>query len=257
MLSLLLPALPLQDVTPPPPPLFPSPQVRFHVGSLRDLSHTVVSHYYWGAGSSSGVQPKHVRLVLPSGGELDDRLWLQCVADQPISPHLMFASSPFPSLSYPAHHNGLLPPALPTLTDLPMSPSPHPYFPMSHFAALFATTPLRFHLTRTPDESRPPNSLFSPRTHPTAPPSIHLPLFPLISSQGGMGRHPPLQRVGPPLALMLVARYRYVERLRNRKAGPIRRDDMLLCFAKRLDYDTVESGVGRPSEIIPLIPLPK
>uniref|UniRef100_A0A6U2FD94 Uncharacterized protein n=1 Tax=Hemiselmis andersenii TaxID=464988 RepID=A0A6U2FD94_HEMAN len=50
--------------------------VRFHVKSLRELSHSVVSHYYWGRGSqSSGVQPKHVRLMLPSGGELDERLW--------------------------------------------------------------------------------------------------------------------------------------------------------------------------------------
>jgi len=47
------------------------PQVK----TLRELSHSVVSHYYWGAGTSSGVQPKHVRLLLPSGGELDDKTW--------------------------------------------------------------------------------------------------------------------------------------------------------------------------------------
>lgn len=85
--------------------------VRFHVKTLRELSHSVVSHYYWGAGNSSGVQPKHVRLLLPSGGELDERTW---------------------------------------------------------------TT--------------------------------------------------------------------YMERLRSRRGGPLKRGDMLLCFAKRLDYDTVESG---------------
>ena len=34
----------------------------------------------------------------------------------------------------------------------------------------------------------------------------------------------------------------YFDRMRSRKAGPLRREDMLLCFAKRLDYDTVESG---------------
>mmetsp|Transcript_10788 Transcript_10788/g.16941 ORF Transcript_10788/g.16941 Transcript_10788/m.16941 type:complete len:137 (-) Transcript_10788:992-1402(-) len=85
--------------------------VRFHVRSLRELSHTVISHYYWGTGTSSGVQPKHVRLLLPNGGELDDRAWQQ-----------------------------------------------------------------------------------------------------------------------------------YLDRLRVRKGGALKREDMLLCFAKRLDYDTVESG---------------
>jgi hypothetical protein len=34
----------------------------------------------------------------------------------------------------------------------------------------------------------------------------------------------------------------YFDRMRSRKAGPLRREDMLFCFAKRLDYDTVESG---------------
>jgi hypothetical protein len=34
----------------------------------------------------------------------------------------------------------------------------------------------------------------------------------------------------------------YFDRMRIRKSGPLRREDMLLCFAKRLDYDTVESG---------------
>lgn len=79
--------------------------------TLRELSHTVVSHYYWGASASSGVHPKHVRLLLPSGGELDDRTWQS-----------------------------------------------------------------------------------------------------------------------------------YMDRMRSRRGGPLKRDDMLLCFAKRLDYDTVESG---------------
>mmetsp|Transcript_13090 Transcript_13090/g.31787 ORF Transcript_13090/g.31787 Transcript_13090/m.31787 type:complete len:147 (+) Transcript_13090:86-526(+) len=51
--------------------------VRFMVRSLRELSHSVVSHYFWGAGASSGVQPKHVRLLLPNGGELDERVWQQ------------------------------------------------------------------------------------------------------------------------------------------------------------------------------------
>ena len=32
------------------------------VHSLRELSNSVVSHYFWGAGTSSGVQPKHVRV---------------------------------------------------------------------------------------------------------------------------------------------------------------------------------------------------
>ena len=32
--------------------------------TMRELSNSVVSHYYWGAGSSSGVQPKHVRVSL-------------------------------------------------------------------------------------------------------------------------------------------------------------------------------------------------
>mmetsp|Transcript_7674 Transcript_7674/g.15402 ORF Transcript_7674/g.15402 Transcript_7674/m.15402 type:complete len:136 (+) Transcript_7674:291-698(+) len=85
--------------------------VRFHVRTLRELSHSVISHYYWGTGTSSGVQPKHVRLLLPNGGELDDRAWTQ-----------------------------------------------------------------------------------------------------------------------------------YMDRLRSRKSGALKREDMLLCFAKRLDYDTVESG---------------
>ena len=34
----------------------------------------------------------------------------------------------------------------------------------------------------------------------------------------------------------------YIDRVRSRRSGPLRREDMLLCFAKRLDYDTVESG---------------
>ncbi|EKX44583.1 hypothetical protein GUITHDRAFT_152905, partial [Guillardia theta CCMP2712] len=51
--------------------------VRFHVKTLRELSQNVISHYYWGAGTSSGVQPKHVRLILPNGSELDDRTWNQ------------------------------------------------------------------------------------------------------------------------------------------------------------------------------------
>ena len=34
----------------------------FQVKTLRELSQNVISHYYWGAGTSSGVQPKHVRV---------------------------------------------------------------------------------------------------------------------------------------------------------------------------------------------------
>jgi len=34
----------------------------------------------------------------------------------------------------------------------------------------------------------------------------------------------------------------YMERIRSRRGSPLKRGDMLLCFAKRLEYDTIESG---------------
>ena len=39
--------------------------IRHQVKTLRELSHSVVSHYYWGSSNSSGVQTKHVRVSMP------------------------------------------------------------------------------------------------------------------------------------------------------------------------------------------------
>jgi hypothetical protein len=124
----------------------------FHrqVKTLRELNHSVISHYYWGAGTSSGVQPKHVRVRTAARR---DPLYLEKM----FLPRLFF---------------------------------------------YFNRVRTKFDFSSCGEQ--------------------------LLLSSGG--------------ELDDRAWQQYIDRVRSRRSGPLRREDMLLCFAKRLDYDTVESG---------------
>ena len=133
------------------------------VRSFRELSHSVISHYYWGAGTSSGGVgvPKHVRVSRSSFPPL----------------HSIIGRMLLSILQRSTEHIFIRPPAC------------------------------------------------SPRVCSDQTPCCARQL--LLANGGELDDR---------------AWQQYVDRLRTRKTGPLRREDMLLCFAKRLDYDTVESG---------------